>query len=425
MKNKNIQKKTGVLFYGLCFCLIFSLSIISAQEIYLKKNVLNEKIDQLIDLGIKKKAFPGAQVIIYKKNKILLNKAYGYQTYDSLVRVDKNHLYDLASLTKILASTLAFMKLYELYNIDLDQKISKYIPLLKRSNKKNTTFRQILSHSAGWLPYIAHQNLVFKKRGGLKNRTVSHIQNKKYPIQISNSLFIHKDYSEKITRRIKKTKLTALGEYKYSGLWFFLLPKMVKNLTNLSFSEFLNFHFYKPLELERLTFLPIQHFPKNEIVPTEIDISFRKELVQGWVHDESAAMMGGISGNAGLFANAESLTPIIELLLKKGVYKEKKYLNAETLQVFTQQAYPNSNNRRGLGFDKPSLQNDLNLTYPSVLASPTSYGHSGFTGTFIWIDPQNECFIIFLSNRVYPSREYRALYDLNIRGQLLDYVIQY
>ena len=218
MKNKNIQKKTGVLFYGLCFCLIFSLSIISAQEIYLKKNVLNEKIDQLIDLGIKKKAFPGAQVIIYKKNKILLNKAYGYQTYDSLVRVDKNHLYDLASLTKILASTLAFMKLYELYNIDLDQKISKYIPLLKRSNKKNTTFRQILSHSAGWLPYIAHQNLVFKKRGGLKNRTVSHIQNKKYPIQISNSLFIHKDYSEKITRRIKKTKLTALGEYKYSYL---------------------------------------------------------------------------------------------------------------------------------------------------------------------------------------------------------------
>jgi CubicO group peptidase (beta-lactamase class C family) len=425
MKNQNTQKKFWKFFSIFNFCLIFSGSILIAQEIDSKKILLGEKIDQLMDLGIQKNAFPGAQVIIYKKNKVQLHKAYGFQTYDSLVRVEKNQLYDLASLTKVLASTLAFMKLYELYNIDLDQKVSTYIPLLKRTNKKNTTFRQALSHSAGWAPYIAHQNLVLKKRGGFKNRTVSLIQNKKYPIQISNSLFIHKNYSKKITRRIKKTKLTTLGDYKYSGLWFFLLPKMVENLTNLSFNEFLNFHFYKPLELERLTFLPTQHFPKNEIVPTEIDITFRKELVQGWVHDEAAAMMGGVSGNAGLFANAESLTPIIQLLLQKGVYKGKKYLDAETLRVFTQQAYPNSNNRRGLGFDKPSLQNDSDSTYPSILASPTSFGHSGFTGTFIWVDPQNECFIIFLSNRVYPSREYRALYDLNIRGQLLDYAIQF
>ena len=390
-----------------------------AQEI----DSLVFKTDRLLELGIKSKAFPGAQVLIFKNDTIRLDKTYGFQTYDSLVPIEKHHLYDLASLTKILASTLAFMKLYELYNLDLDQKVAAYVPSLKRSNKKNSSLKEVLSHSAGWQPYIAHQNLVLNKKGRFKARTLSYKQNKKFPLQISDSLFIHKKYFKKIYRRIKKTKLKNLGEYRYSGLWFFLLPEITKQLSGSSFSEFLQTYFYTPLKTERLGFLPVKKYPKSEIVPTENDSVFRKQLIQGWVHDEAAAMMGGISGNAGLFSNAASLKPLLLMLLQNGNYNGKQYLKPETIKKFTQRSYPNSNNRRGLGFDKPSI--DPENSYPSLLASPSSYGHSGFTGTFIWVDPTNNCFIIFLSNRVYPSRNQRKLYSLDIRGKLLDYAIQF
>lgn len=397
----------------------------SCQETDSNLNRLEGSIDELIYFGIQQKAFPGAQVLIYKNGQIQLHKSYGFHTYDSIVKVEDDHLYDLASVTKVLAATLAFMKLYELYDINLEDKVSQYIPFLKNSNKKRTTFREVLSHNAGWLPYIAHQNMVFKKNGRFKKRTLSTIPSSNYPIQISDSLYIHKNYSKKIFRRIKKTPLGELNTYKYSGLWFFLLPKIVQTISGLSFNSFLEKHFYNPLELEHLTFLPHQRFLKNQIVPTEKDSLFRKQLVQGWVHDEAAAMMGGISGNAGLFSNALSIAPLLQMLLNQGIYHDKKYLEPETINTFIQQTYPKSLNRRGLGFDKPSTDPNQENPYPSALASPKSFGHSGFTGTFVWVDPTHDCFVIFLSNRVYPSRKQRALYDLSIRGTLLDYAIQY
>ncbi|MBT7653935.1 MAG: serine hydrolase [Flavobacteriaceae bacterium] len=403
--------------------LLLSFLIFSFNGFTQEIDSLVFKTDRLLEFGIKRRAFPGAQVLIFKNDTIRLNKTYGFQTYDSLVPIKKHHLYDLASVTKVLASTLAFMKLYELYNIDLDQKVAAYVPSLKRSNKKNSSFREVLSHSGGWQPYIAHQNLVFNKRGRFKTKTISYKQNKKFPVQISDSLFIHKKYSNKIYRRIRKTKLNNLGEYKYSGLWFFLLPEITKQLSGSSFSEFLQTYFYTPLKTERLGFLPSKKYSKSEIVPTENDSIFRKQLIQGWVHDEAAAMMGGISGNAGLFSNASSLKSLLQMLLQNGSYNGKQYLKPETIKKFTQRSYPNSNNRRGLGFDKPSIDPESN--YPSLLASSSSYGHSGFTGTFIWVDPTNKCFLIFLSNRVYPSRNQRKLYSLDIRGKLLDYAIQF
>jgi CubicO group peptidase (beta-lactamase class C family) len=224
-------------------------------------------------------------------------------------------------------------------------------------------------------------------------------------------------------RRIRKTDIKTVGEYLYSGLWFFLVPELTKELSGLSFESFLKFYFYDPLKLQRLSFVPTRYFPKSEIIPTESDEHFRKGLVQGWVHDEAAALMGGINGNAGLFANASSIAPLLELMLNEGSYKGKLLLKPETIKLFTQRAYPESTNRRGLGFDKPSLSEDED-PYPSNLASPSSFGHSGFTGTFIWVDPSENCFIIFLSNRVYPTRKQRALYKLGIRGKLLDYALQ-
>ena len=402
-----------VVFFGLNLRL-------NAQE---KNKDLHFIADSLVEIGVQNKAFPGAQLLIYKKDSVQLLKSYGYHTYDSIVKVKNTDLYDLASVTKILAGTLAFMKLYELYDIDLNERVSEYLPYLKRSNKKKSSFKQVLSHSSGWIPYIAHQNFVRKKNGKFKPRTLKTNQTKRYSTQISDSLFVFKNYPKKIIQRIRKTEIKTVGEYLYSGLWFFLVPELTKQLSGLSFESFLKLHFYNPLQLQRLSFLPTRYFPKSEIVPTEYDNLFRKQLVQGWVHDEAAALMGGINGNAGLFANASSIAPLLELLLNKGSYNGKLLLKPETVKLFTQRAYPESTNRRGLGFDKPSVSEDQDA-YPSNLASPSSFGHSGFTGTFVWVDPSEACFIIFLSNRVYPSREQRELYKLGIRGKLLDYALQ-
>ena len=191
---------------------------LNAQE---KKKSLYFMADSIIDFGIQNKAFPGAQLLIYKKDSIQLLKSYGYHTYDSIVKVKNTDLYDLASVTKILAGTLAFMKLYELYDIDLNERVSEYLPFLKRGNKKKSSFKQVLSHSAGWIPYIAHQNLIRKKNGKFKTGTLKIKKSKRYPTQISDSLFLFKNYPKKIMRRIRKTDIKTVGEYLYSGLWFF------------------------------------------------------------------------------------------------------------------------------------------------------------------------------------------------------------
>jgi CubicO group peptidase (beta-lactamase class C family) len=406
------------------FSMVWTLGLHGQDSLSSPLNdALEYKIDSIVQMGIQQKAYPGAQVLIFKHDSIRFNKSYGFHTYDSIVRVENHHLYDLASVTKILASTLAFMKLYESYGINLDQKVSDFIPMIKSSNKKNSTFREILSHQAGWLPYIEHQNTVRRKNGKLKSRTLSSIQNKRYPEPLSDSLFIHRNYQRKIMRRIRRTPVENIGDYRYSGLWFFLLPDMVQRLSGESFDQYLNTHFYDPMGIERLTFNPSFKYPKDEIIPTEKDSLFRKKLVHGWVHDEAAGLMGGVSGNAGLFANATSLAKLLKMLLYKGQFEGKQYLKPETIALFTSRAYPKTENRRGLGFDKPTLDTIPSERYPSEKSSPESYGHSGFTGNLVWVDPFHECFMIFLSNRVYPTREQKALYQLNIRGNILDVVI--
>ncbi len=408
------------------FLSFFSVVALQAQYT-LSYNVVDSleyKIDSIVEFGIRQKAYPGAQVLIFKNDTIRLNKSYGFHTYDSIVRVKNHHLYDLASVTKILASTLAFMKLYEMYNIDLDRTVADFIPLIKNTNKKNSTFREVLSHQAGWLPYIEHQNTIRKKNGKLKARTLSTSKNKYYPGQLTDSLFIHRKYFRKIMRRIKRTPVKNIGEYRYSGLLFFLLPDMVKKMSGQEFDEFLDNHFYDPMGIDRLTFNPSFDYSKKEIVPTEMDSLFRKTLVHGWVHDEAAGLMGGISGNAGLFANAFSLAKLLEMLLDGGQFQGKQYLKSETIELFTSQTFPETENRRGLGFDKPSLDSIPSERYPSEKCTLKSYGHSGFTGNLVWVDPVHQFFMIFLSNRVYPTREQKNLYSLNIRSSILDVAIE-
>ena len=381
-----------------------------------------EKIDSIIDSAIAQKAFPGAQLLIAKGGSLKVHKAYGYHTYDSIQKVELEHLYDLASMTKVLAATTAFMKAYEDLEIDLDSKVKGWFESLKWRRKGHSSFREILSHQAGWIPYIAHQFKVVKKNGRYRARTLQGQASEAYPMALYDSLYIHKNYPKKIRKRIYRTPVKGEGNYRYSGLWFFLVPDFIKEQYNQPFDEFLANHFYDPLGADRLTFNPYQKFERSEIVPTEVDTLMRRGLVRAYVHDEAAALMGGVSGNAGLFGNAESVFKVAEMWRLKGAVGESRYLDASTVDVFSAQAYPQTDNRRGLGFDKPDL--DLDPPYPSSLISPSAFGHTGFTGTMVWVDPEADLVIVLLTNRVYPSREQRKLYSLEVREQLIDLALQ-
>jgi len=391
---------------------LFNISTIYSQNF--------TQIDSLIENSIELKAFPGAQLYL-KSPDYTYSKSYGFHTYDSLIKVEQDHLYDLASITKTLAATLAIMKLYDEKKLRLDDIISKYIKKLNGSNKKNSSFHELLIHQSGWKPYISHQLSLIKKNGKLKSRFIDD-ENSINRVQLANNLFIKKNYYNKIVRKIKRTKIKSKGEYLYSGLFFCLVPEIVENISGESFENYLNEKFYSKIGVS-LMFNPAKNYQLNKIVPTENDVTFRNQLIQGYVHDETAAIMGGISGNAGLFGSANDIGKISELLLNKGKLNSEQILNESTIKYFSNpENYKNERAIRGLGFDKPRLTSSGNTT-PSQKFSDLSYGHTGFTGTFFWIDPEKETIIVFLTNRVYPSRSYENLYDLDVRRKLIDLVI--
>jgi len=391
---------------------LFNISTIYSQNF--------TQIDSLIENSIELKAFPGAQLYL-KSPDYTYSKSYGFHTYDSLIKVEQDHLYDLASITKTLAATLAIMKLYDEKKLRLDDIISKYIKKLNGSNKKNSSFHELLIHQSGWKPYISHQLSLIKKNGKLKSRFIDD-ENSINRVQLANNLFIKKNYYNKIVRKIKRTKIKSKGEYLYSGLFFCLVPEIVENISGESFENYLNEKFYSKIGVS-LMFNPAKNYQLNKIVPTENDVTFRNQLIQGYVHDETAAIMGGISGNAGLFGSANDIGKISELLLNKGKLNSEQILNESTIKYFSNpENYKNDRAIRGLGFDKPRLTSSGNTT-PSQKFSDLSYGHTGFTGTFFWIDPEKETIIVFLTNRVYPSRSYENLYDLDVRRKLIDLVI--
>ena len=395
--------------------LVFILFFVQIQ--LFSQNTLLRKVDSLIETSIQNKNFPGAQIFVKFKDSVIINKSFGYHTYDSLVKVNNSHIYDLASLTKVLASTFSIMKLYDQKKLDLNDKLSIYFKDLKNSNKKNTTIFQSMSHTSGWIPYISHQNLIRKKNGKFKRSEIRNSKSRRFSTQINDSLFLRNSYSKKIFKRIKDSKIKSLNKYEYSGLFFFYVPKLVEKISGSSFEKY----FYNNIINKKnitLLFNPTNSFDKRFIVPTEFDSNFRNTLVHGYVHDEAASFMGGISGNAGLFGNAESIGILLkDLDSKNGVFKQS------TIEKFTSYAFKNSSVRRGLGFDKP-YQNKEQGTYPNLNLSKKSYGHTGFTGTMFWVDPSKELTIVFLTNRVYPSRLNESFYDDNIRSKLIDILVK-
>ena len=395
-----------------------TLAMGTPQSVGFDSTYLHHTLDSIMQASIDSAAFPGGQLLVARKGTIVYSKNFGYHTYDQQRTVQTNDLYDLASVTKTTTATLALMYLYDKGLFDLAAQWKDYFPSFAKSNKANLDFRSILAHQAQLEPYIVFWAEAKRKNGTYKWWTFKSKASEKHPIRITDQLYLHHRYKKKMYKGIKKSKLRATAEYKYSGLSFLLYPDLVKAKTGQAFDQFLYTTFYRPIGANRLIFNPTTHFPLTEIVPTEIDTFFRNTLVHGTVHDENAAMLGGISANAGLFGNATDLAKLLQLFLNEGVYNGKRYIKAATIQEFTRCQFCEQDNRRGLGFDKPLIEYDAKAAYIAESASPSSYGHSGFTGTFYWVDPAEDFFIILLSNRVYPTRASRKLYSLNIRPSL-------
>ncbi len=392
------------------------------SEVGLDSSYIHTKVDSIITNGIKKEAFPGAQLLVAKDAQIIFHKAYGFHTYDSIRPVALNDIYDLASVTKILGPLPAIMKLVDEGKLDLDQPFSIYWkPWRNVKDKKDLTLREILAHQAGLEPYIIFLNKVIKKNGRLKSRFVKKTEENRFQNKAYEGLYVKNSFNRKMYRIINRSKVSDEKKYRYSGLTFLIFPKLIEQLTGESYEYYLEKNFYLPLGAMTLGFKPkTKNFP-NQIVPTEQDTLFRHTLTQGWVHDENASLLGGVSGNAGLFSSAMDLAKIMQLYQNYGSYDGKEYISEATVKEFIKVQYPDNENRRGLGFDKPLLDNaelTLEKAYPAPEASPESFGHSGFTGTFVWADPKNQLVFIFLSNRVNPTRENRNLYKLNIRSAL-------
>lgn len=375
-------------------------------------------VDSLVENAIEQRAFPGCTVLGVYKGSPIFFKSYGYHTYDSLEHNENADIYDLASVTKVMASTMAIMKLYDDQLIDLDMPISKYVSGLGHSKFGQVTVRECMAHQGGLRSWIPYYQEIKRKDGSYPRKTIASEQSEDYPYELSKGLYLHKDFYEKIKKMIRKSKVQEDPHYVYSDLSFYLTPELVERLSGMPFVQYLDQHFYQPMELSTVTFNPSEKFDLQRIVPTEIDSYFRNEPIHGRVHDEGAIMMRGVSGHAGLFSDAQDLAALGQMLEQFGTYKGVQYLKPSTIDLFTTYQYANKNNRRALGFDKPLLEYNAKDNYIARSASVSSFGHSGFTGTFVWIDPEKDFVFVFLSNRVYPTRDSRMLYDLSLRPTL-------
>jgi CubicO group peptidase (beta-lactamase class C family) len=373
------------------------------------------QIDSIAQVGIKENAFPGCQIVAIKNGKVFYQKNFGKQTYDATAdKVNDYTIYDLASLTKILSSSLALMKLSEQKQFDYEQHLDYYFPELAGTNKSAIHYKDMLTHQSGlpaWLPFW--QKTVDKKNV-YKSGYYSDTYSEQFPVQVAKGLFVVKDFNDSIYHQIMSCKMEETCKYVYSDIGYYFSKILIEKLTKTSLNNFVQSQFYKPLNLG-LTYLPLGKYPAEQIAPTENDLKFRKQLVRGYVHDQGAALMGGVAGHAGLFGNANDVAIIMQMLLNKGNYSGQQVLDSSVIRQYTSSHF--SDNRRGLCFDKPEpdAKKDSPVTKECSLKS---FGHSGFTGTFAWADPENDLIFVFLSNRVHPSADENKLAKLGVRGKI-------
>lgn len=377
-------------------------------------------IDSIAEAGIQQKAYPGCVVLAAKDGKIVFHKAFGNYEYDSTHPMQLNSIFDLASVTKVSATTVSVMKLYEEGKIDLKKRLEDYLPWTKKTNKAKLTLEDIILHQAGMVPFIAFYKKTLNADGSVRSDLYRSVRSEGFTTQVARNLYLRDDYKDTIWREILESPVIPPGQkYIYSDNDFWFLGKIVEAVTKMPLETYVQKTFYQPMHMTTTGFHPLERFPLEAIVPTEKETHFRNQLIQGTVHDEGSALGGGVAGHAGLFSDAYDLGKLYQMLLNGGELNGHRFLKRETIQYFS--AYHSSISRRGYGFDKPEKDNATSSDpYPSKYASPQAYGHTGFTGTCVWVDPKYNIVYIFLSNRVYPTRENPRLSSLSIRRSILD-----
>lgn len=406
------------------------------------------RIDSIVKDGIAAKAFPGCQVIVWKDGKSVYDKCFGKYTYTGKQRVGPNTMYDLASLSKTTGTLLAIMKLYDQGKINLDAKVSNYLPFLRGTNKDAITIKELLFHESGLPATLYFYKLTIepkndkitarKSKRQIKHKAnvnftsytrpsitynkdwVSSSPSDEYPYQVADFIYVNRKFHDAAMQMIVDAPLKKKS-YLYSCVNFILLKEVVETISGVSMDIFLDKSYYLPMNLKYTAYLPLRKHAKSEIAPTVENDLLRGKILQGYVHDESAAFLGGISGNAGLFSSAKDVATIYQMLLNGGEWAGKRYLKRETCQLFT--ATTSASGRRKLGFDK-SLPLDPSNS-PCCEAAPTEvYGHTGFTGTCCWVDPINRLVYVFLSNRVYPNPSNSKLSKMRIRSKIQSVIYQ-
>ncbi|QCX39979.1 beta-N-acetylglucosaminidase [Aureibaculum algae] len=373
-----------------------------------------ERIDSLAQEVVKDKMAPGMQVLVARKGKVVYRKSFGYHTDKQETRVQNTHLYDLASITKILGGLPLIMKAEEEGRFNLETPLAKLFPILNNTDKKDISIKEALSHYGrlrSWIPYyLKTMDSATKKPS---DKFYRHSRSNDFSIKVANKLYLRSDYKDSMYQAIADAPLLTRKRYKYSGLVFYLFNDYFTKEYKQTMDVLDDTFFYKPLGATTLTYNPLKKFSEKIIVPTERDLYFRNQLLRGYVHDQGAAMFGGVNGNAGLFSNSNDVAKMMQMYMQEGYYGGKRYFKAETLRMFNKRYYSKNNVRRGLGFDKPQINPKEKASCGCV--SPKSFGHSGYTGTYTWADPESELVYVFLSNRVYPSAGNSGLVKHNIR----------
>lgn len=370
-------------------------------------------IDKIAREAIIEHATPGCVVLVAKDGKVIFNKAYGYHTYDNVIPDRLTDIFDVASMTKVSATTMEAMQLTDQGKLSLEKTLGDYIPLARKSNKNDIRIKEVLLHQAGLIPDIQS----FEKVKPADHSTDSSAA---YPTKVSDHYYLRKDYYKDVMLPdMLNSPLKTRGQYVYSDVSMLFMQEVVENITSEPLNKYVQEHFYNPLGMQTAGFLPLYRFSPEQIVPTENDREYRGSLLDGYVHDPTAALIGGVAGHAGLFASANDIAILYQMMLNRGSYGGFQYIKPEVVDLFTSKQSPVS--RRGLGFDRWDPISERH--YPSKLASDQAYGHTGFTGTCIWVDPKYNLVYVFLSNRVHPSVSSKLL-SLNIRPRIQDVVYE-
>ena len=380
------------------------------------------KIDDIANELIDKGAAPSCQILVAKNGQVVYHKAFGYHTYDKTQAATTEDLYDLASITKCVATTLSLMKLYEEGQLDLYDTYEKHLPILRGSNKADLQLKDVLVHQAGlpaWIPFYKNTMetamLDGKKKLYPSTQWYSNVQTDEFPIEVAKDFFMKRAYLDSMIQRIADVPLRNNRHYFYSDLGMILMGFVIKQITGQTLDAYAETHFYAPLSMSRTLFNPLKHFSDSEITPSEEDNYFRMQRVRGHVHDMGAAMLGGVGGHAGLFSTSRDLAVLFQMLLNGGEYAGVRYLKPETIAYFTQRQGGSS--RRGYGWDMKEL-NEQKKDNMSPLASVNTYGHTGFTGDAVYVDPDKQLVYIFLSNRTYPTADNNKLINGNYRTRI-------